>query len=231
MPFTPFHLGPALCLAFSLRKYITHQHSSQPTSYQTLNRCSCYSIDYTDPLHGYLHTFIAAIGVGITFGLIMYLLERPMKPLYKSCYQNLKVTFKKVTIFITAGVLGHVSCHCQTAPIYFEIKPVLSTDCKSPLWTGIIQRNPATLHLHGVIGIIFYALLIIRAHKKPQKNQVNYDNPKTTFKNDYQASFSVSPQTSTAKLVNAQCQPLFSATSSPNSASSRLFIRQIRLLI
>ena len=78
MPFTPFHLGPALCLGIPLQKFIHAPTFILANVILDIEPLIVMLLRLFYPLHSYLHTFIAAIGVGIIFGLLMFLLERPM---------------------------------------------------------------------------------------------------------------------------------------------------------
>jgi hypothetical protein len=164
------------------------------------------------PLHGYLHTFIAAVVVGVVFGLGMFFLERIMHPLYKTLLLEPEATFKK-TNFIIAGVLGTMLHVLFDSPLYFDIKPFY------PLTVNPFYGSVSSFEIYllsfwlGVLGVVFYLLLLIfKSYKRLRKK--HSDTPTTrkenTFKKDYLPSLSVSPQTSMAKRVSAQCQPRFS---------------------
>lgn len=139
MPFTLFHLGPALFLGIPLRKYIHAPTFILANVILDVEPLIVMLLRLHYPLHGYLHTFIAAIGVGITFGLVMFLLERPMHPLYKRLLLEPPAMLKK-SQFITAGVLGAILHVLFDAPLYYDVKP-FSANSKSSLWLGFFQRN------------------------------------------------------------------------------------------
>jgi hypothetical protein len=111
MPFTPFHLGPALGLGLPLRKYvhvptfIVAKVILDVEPFLVLQ----YGLNY--PLHGYLHTFLLSFFVGLLLGYATFILERFVQPVYKvlllesSSSLNLKS-------FLLSGALGtglHVS--------------------------------------------------------------------------------------------------------------------------
>ena len=168
MPFTPFHLGPALCLGIPLRKYIHAPTFILANVILDTEPLLVLIMGINCPLHGYFHTFIAAIGVGIAFGLVMFLLERPMHPLYRKLLLEPEKTFQK-SQFIIAGVLGTMLHVLFDAPLYFDIKPFY------PLTSNPIYGWASSSEIYllsawmGVLGIIFYALLIVWVYKRPRK--------------------------------------------------------------
>jgi membrane-bound metal-dependent hydrolase YbcI (DUF457 family) len=170
MPFTPFHLGPALCLGIPLRKYIHAPTFILANVILDIEPLLVLLLGLRYPLHGYFHTFIAAIGIGIAFGLVMFLLERPMHPLYKRLLLETDAPFKK-SQFRIAGVLGIMLHVLFDAPLYYDIKPFYPLTA-NPLYGWASSSEIYLLSAWmGVLGIIFYSLLIVRTYKRPRKSQ------------------------------------------------------------
>lgn len=169
MPFTLFHLGPALCLGIPLRKYIHVPTFILANVILDIEPLLVLLLRLHYPLHGYFHTFIAAIGVGIAFGLVMFLLERPLHPLYRKLLLEPEKTFKKSQLII-AGALGAMLHVLFDAPLYYDIKPFypLTTN---PLYGWASSSEIYLLSaLMGVLGIIFYSLLIVGHMRKTRKS-------------------------------------------------------------
>ena len=129
-------------------------------------------LDLRYPLHGYLHTFVAAAVVGVAFGFAMFFLERTMHPLYQRLLLEPQVTFKK-SQFLTAGVLGTMLHVLFDAPLYGDVKPLF------PLALNPFSGWGSSFEIYllstgmGVLGIIFYLLLVVwtymRRRKEPRK--------------------------------------------------------------
>jgi len=176
VPFTPFHLGPALCLAIPLRRYIhapTFILASLVLDVEPL-LVLVFGLNY--PLHGYFHTFIAAIGVGIVFGLAMFFLESIMHPLYGTLLLVPEAPFGKRQ-FLVAAVLGTMLHVALDSLLYSDIKPFfLST--LNPLY-GLASSLEIYLLcvFMGILGIIFYLLLILskKYWKSRGKNLITED--------------------------------------------------------
>lgn len=171
MPFTPFHLGPALCLGIPLRKYIHAPTFILANVVLDIEPLLVLITGLNYPLHGYFHTFIAAVGVGVAFGFVMFFLERPMHPLYKRLLLEPEATFKK-SQFIIAGVLGTMLHVLFDAPLYWDIKPFYPLTA-NPLYGSVSSLEIYLLSVWmGVLGIILYSLLfIVWVYKRRRKNK------------------------------------------------------------
>ena len=84
MPFTPFHLGPALGLGLPLRKYIHAPTFIVANVAVDIEPFLVFLLRLNYPLHGYLHTFLSAFFFGLAIGFAMFYLEKFLHPLYKT---------------------------------------------------------------------------------------------------------------------------------------------------
>jgi len=171
MPFTPFHLGPALCLGIPLRKYIHVPTFILANVILDTEPMLTLFLGLHYPLHGYAHTLIAAIGAGVALGFAMFLLGRTLHPLFKTLLLEPETPFKK-SPYLIAGVLGAVIHVLFDAPLYGEIQPFY------PLNINPLHGSFSSLEIYllsfwmGILGIILYALLlIIWAYKRRQKTK------------------------------------------------------------
>ena len=112
------------------------------------------------PVHGYLHTFIAAFCFGLALGFAMFLLERIMHPLYKTFLLETKGMLK-MKPFIVAGVLGTMLHVLLDSPLYTDIKPFY------PIATNPLYNSVSSLEVYifsvwmGILGIVFYVGLLV----------------------------------------------------------------------
>ncbi len=100
MPFTPFHFGPALFLGIPLRKYLHAPTFILANVILDVEPLLVLVMGLNYPLHGYFHTFITAIGVGVAFGFVMFLLEGAMHPLYSKLMLEPETRIKKSQFII-----------------------------------------------------------------------------------------------------------------------------------
>jgi len=106
MPFTPFHFGPALFLGLPLRKYMHVPTFILANVILDVEPFLVLFYRLSYPLHGYSHTLLLAIVVGITLGYAMFLLEKTLHPFYK---MFLLRTDDQMSLksFFCCGCLGH----------------------------------------------------------------------------------------------------------------------------
>ena len=83
MPFTPFHLGPALGLGLPLRRYLHAPTFIVVNVIVDVEPFIVLVFGLRYPLHGYVHTFLFAFVVGLVLGYGMFRLERVFQPLYR----------------------------------------------------------------------------------------------------------------------------------------------------
>lgn len=158
MPFTPFHLGPALFFGIPLRKYL---HAPTFILANVILDVEPFLVLVTGasyPLHGYFHTFIAAVGVGLVLGFAAFIFEKRLQPFYKTLLFETGKPMEKHK-FLLAGVFG-TSLHVLfDAPLYVDIEPFYPVEA-NPLY-GLVSSS-AVYQLcvwMGILGITFYALL------------------------------------------------------------------------
>ena len=84
MPFTPFHLGPALALGIPLRKYVHAPTFILANVAVDIEPFIVLLLRLDYPLHGYLHTFLFALLFGLAIGFVMFYLEKFFHPLYST---------------------------------------------------------------------------------------------------------------------------------------------------
>jgi hypothetical protein len=176
MPFTPFHLGPALCFGIPLRNYIhapTFILANVVLDFEPL-LVLVFGLNY--PLHGYLHTFLAAIVIGFALGLAMFLLEGRMHPLYKTLQLEPETTLQR-SRFTIAGVAGAMLHVLFDSPLYSDIQPFFPLN-PNPMYGSISSSGIFLVtFIMGILGIAFYILIlllkVIKKHRTLRQNVVD----------------------------------------------------------
>ena len=160
MPFTLFHLGPAFAFGLLLRKWLhlpTFLVASVAVDVEPL-LVLVLKLDY--PLHGYLHTFLAAIPYGVAIGYIMIYLKKMFNPLYKALLLEEDRPIGKKP-FLLAGLIGSASHILLDSPLYEDIHPFY------PLEANPLYNPSLTLPIYSLciwtllIGVLLYLLLWI----------------------------------------------------------------------
>jgi membrane-bound metal-dependent hydrolase YbcI (DUF457 family) len=171
MPFTPFHLGPALAVGLPLRRRYLHVPTFIVGNVIVdVEGLLVVAFGFNYPLHGYLHTFLLATVVGVLLGFLMFKLEKPMQPIYRKIQLEPNRTLK-LKSFLLAGVFGAMLHVGFDALLYFEMTPFF------PLTTNpLLSLNVSTLEVYlaffwlGVLGVGYYLALLGYAQYKKRKN-------------------------------------------------------------
>jgi membrane-bound metal-dependent hydrolase YbcI (DUF457 family) len=161
MPFTPFHLGPALVPGLLLRRQLhlpTLLLASIAVDFEPL-LVLILRLDY--PLHGYLHTFLFAIPCGVAIGYATMHMEKLFDFLYKALLlEEAKPMGRKS--FLLAGLIGVSSHVLLDSPLYRDIRPFYPLEANplySPSLTLPIYLFCACTLLVGFT--IYISLLIV----------------------------------------------------------------------
>ncbi len=169
MPFTPFHLGPALAFGLPLRRYIHAPAFIVGNVILDVEGLSVIFFGLNYPLHGYLHTFLFAAIVGLLLGVVMFRLEKPLQPLYRKIQLETNQPLK-LRSFLLAGVFGaglHVSFD---AFLYSEMEPFF------PLTANPLLGQLSSLEVYllcvwlGVFGVGCYVALFMYALYKKRRS-------------------------------------------------------------
>lgn len=166
MPFTPFHLGPALGLGLPLRRYMHVPTFIVANVILDIEPFLVLQFRLNYPLHGYLHTFLAALFIGLLLGYTMFTLERFLKPIYKTLLLETGNSLN-LKAFLLSGALGTWLHVLLDSPLYAEIQPFypLTTN---PLYNPALETEVYSLCVWmGIFGIIWYvSLLILLGYRK-----------------------------------------------------------------
>ena len=157
MPFTPFHMGPALAVGLPLKRFIhvpTFALGNVVLDVEPLV-VLVYGLDY--PLHGYLHTLVGALVVGLALGRLMYGLEGAFSPLWRALL--LEVGPPRLGPFLAGGVAGAVLHVLLDSPLYSDIRPLYPAQV-NPLYSpGLTSAVYMACTVLGVAGAMYYLVL------------------------------------------------------------------------
>jgi len=189
MPFTPFHLGPGLGLGLPLRKHLHAPTFILANVIVDVEPLLVFLFGLRYPLHGYLHTFLLALPMGLAFGCVMHLLERFLNPLYKMFLLEADDNLS-LRPFIIAGVFGRGLHILLDAPLYDDIKPLY------PIATNPFYNPSLTPEIYslcvwmGALGITYYLILFrhFNLWKTIKKKVISKHVPLTMTKIIYHAS-------------------------------------------
>lgn len=166
---SPLHIGPGLGFGLPLRRYFHAPTFILASVLVDLEPFLVFYFGLLYPLHGYLHTFLLAIPVGVAFGYIMFLLERFLSPLYRIFLLETADSLS-LKSFVAAGGLGTGLHVLLDTPLYSDIMPFY------PITANPFYNPAITLEVYGIcflmgcFGIIYYiGLLGFTIYRKMQK--------------------------------------------------------------
>jgi len=111
------------------------------------------------PLHGYLHTFVSAIGVGVLLAYVMFKLEKPLNGFYLKLQLE---TSKSLPLksFLIAGVSGTALHVLFDSLLYSNVHPFFPY-----LANPILNLNMSISSVYllcvllGILGLTLYGVL------------------------------------------------------------------------
>jgi hypothetical protein len=166
MPFTPFHLGPALGLGLPLRKYMHAPTFILANFAVDIEPFLVLFLNLHYPLHGYLHTFALAFFFGLAIGFVMFYVEKFLRPAYKVLLLEPSDT-PKMPAFLVAGAFGAILHVLFDSPMYTDIQPFF------PLTVNHLYNSVSSPAIYltcvwlGILGLLFYAgLALLHVYKK-----------------------------------------------------------------
>jgi len=162
MPFTPFHFGPAACVAFSLNKKIDIPIFILANVAIDIEPLLVIIFNLSYPLHGFTHSFLGAALIGILWGIIAFISKGMLQIIMRVFKLPYQTTIKKA---IFSGILGSWFHVLFDTPLYMDIKPFYPLNI-NPLY-GLVSHKSMYL-LFSVLFIPAVTLYIytVRKYKK-----------------------------------------------------------------
>lgn len=159
MPFTPYHLGPALAIGLPLRKHLHTPTFIIANIIVDIEPFIIIIFNLKYPLHGYLHTIVGGIILGVIIGYIMKLIEKIFHPLWRKLLLTPK-EYTSLRSYIIPGILGILLHISMDIPLYHEMKPfypIIINPFYNPQLTKAIYELCIFM---GIVGLLYYFYLI-----------------------------------------------------------------------
>ena len=161
-PLTPLHIGPAATIGLPLRHRIHFPTFIVANIAPDLEPLTVLILGLRYPIHGYLHTFLAAAIAGAALGLIMWGMKRWFRSLYRLLYLEPPNYGGGPASYIVAGAVGWGIHVLLDSPLYPDIRP-LYPYLPNPLYAPWLYRwvNIACVVMI-VAGLLMYVYVVIR---------------------------------------------------------------------
>ena len=122
MPFTPYHFGPAALLALPVKKHIDIPTFVLANVAVDLEPLTVMILRLNYPLHGFCHTLLIGLAVGLLWGLLAYFIKDIF---FKWPMKLFQLPFKtSISKMLLSGVLGVWFHIVLDSPLYHDIRPL-----------------------------------------------------------------------------------------------------------
>ncbi len=163
MPFTPFHLGPTLCIGLLLFKLLDIGAFVLATIIIDIEPFSVLVFRLNYPLHGFFHSFLGGTIAGLIFSIVFYRFKNTMSKIMNVVAFSQNYSFRKIFWSCIAGIYFHI---ILDAFIYIDIKPFYPFTA-NPLY-GVFSAYEIYLFcaLSFIFAAIFYLVYLFRVKTK-----------------------------------------------------------------
>jgi membrane-bound metal-dependent hydrolase YbcI (DUF457 family) len=154
MPFTPYHLGPALFLGLLFLSFIDFPTFLIASVIVDVEPYLVLFFNLNYPLHGFFHSLLGGTLVAIPLALIMLKIRDKLSPLMSYFKLEQKVSFKRILLASLSGIYIHILLDSR---IYTDIQPFYPSNYNPLLTTGIL----AGLDSYAICVWSFFGAVII----------------------------------------------------------------------
>ncbi len=155
MPFTPFHLGPALLLGLLLFSTVSLPAFLIGSVIADVEGFSAIFLGVNYPIHGYLHTFAGAFVASILLAGLIYGVRKPINKVMSALRLQQEITFGSAFLGSLLGTFSHV---LLDSFLYTDITPFFPGTF-NPL-AGLISLG--TIYILCVValllGLVYYMI-------------------------------------------------------------------------
>lgn len=161
MPFTPYHLGPALAFGLPFRRFIHTPTFIIANLIVDVEPFIILMFNFNLPLHWILHSLWGATLLGLLTAWIMYLLKEHFETAFKTLKLKCK-SYLPFKSYVVAGVSGAIFHVMLDYPLYRDIKPLYPLTYNplyNPAITGFIYRFCTYAF---IVGLLEYIIILLK---------------------------------------------------------------------
>lgn len=159
MPFTPFHIGPALLLSMAFFRLLDYPALLLSSVIVDLEPFTVLFFSIDRPLHGFFHSFLGGSIAAILAAAAIYFLKEKINAMMAFFRLSQETSFKKILAASFFGVYFHI---VLDSFLYTDIMPFYPSSA-NPLY-GLVSSADVYLFsgLSFFIGIALYTRIIRR---------------------------------------------------------------------
>jgi len=145
MPFTPFHLGPALVIGIIFIYYLDFPTLLVASVILDIEPFLVLILDLNYPLHGFFHSFLGGTLIILPLSYIMFKIRPILNPITDFFKLEQNSSFLNILAASVVGIFSHI---LLDAPLYSDIQPFFP-----------LKFNPF-LYISALPGITIYLFCV-----------------------------------------------------------------------
>ena len=160
MPFTPYHLGPALLLGLVLIRWLDLPTFLVANVIVDVEPFMVLVLGMNYPLHGYVHTYL----IGGLVALILYFVMIQVRPYLDSVIRSIGLAQewnrKSIIFAAISGIWLHITLD---STLYLDIRPLFPLNL-NPFYIGLeaYETVYSLCWNSGIIAIILLLVIIMK---------------------------------------------------------------------
>lgn len=169
MPFTPYHLGPALLAGMLLVPFIDLSAILIGSVILDLEPLAVLMFDLPYALHGIFHTYLAASVVAILLAILLWPLHGTLNTIVSVFGIHQESTLRSIFLGSLIGTYSHVFMDSFLYPEMNPFYPFMGNP-----FVGLIQGQAiySFCVISGILGLVMYAgYLLFRYYKSNNTTQ------------------------------------------------------------
>ena len=135
MPFTPYHLGPALFIGLLFLDFIDFPTFLVASVIVDVEPFLVLAFNLNYPLHGFFHSFLGGSLLAVPLALVMYKIRGKLSPVMSFFKLEQKISFKRIIAASLSGVYVHILLDSR---MYTDIQPFYPSSYNPLLTTGVL---------------------------------------------------------------------------------------------
>jgi len=167
VPFTPFHLGPALLLGMALLTVLDLPALLVASVAPDVEPFAVLNLHVVGgPAHGFLHTYLGSSFLALLVASVLYSLRGILDRVVASFRISQRTSFKKILLASFVGVYSHVALDSF---LYEEMVPFYPFGGNPFL--GALSAFDSYRVIYGfcsvafLLGVVLYLIMIVRKAK------------------------------------------------------------------
>ena len=165
MPFTPYHLGPALFLGLLFLSYIDFPTFLVANVIVDIEPFMVLALNLDYPLHGFFHSLLGGTLVAIPLAVLILKIRNKLTPILSFFKIEQNFSFKTILSASLSGIYIHILLDSR---IYTDIQPFYPSTYNPLLTTGILAGLDSNIIClwSFFVGIIIYVIKLFLFKRK-----------------------------------------------------------------